>query len=139
MPDILAMLVRLLRMMFRSRWEILEPRYQEVKYQHPLPERCAEIVREINIDYDQMRQDSVHQGITGIGQFYSYFADELQNDVQACGDEWNDLVTKLATEPVKNSEELSARLMALLMNNARWLELGAKQFAIAAAKLKLLA
>ena len=137
MPDALAMLVRLLRMMFRSRWEILEPRYQEAKYHHPLPERCAEIEREINAAYDQMREDTANQGITGIGQFYSYFADELQNDVRACGEEWNGLLTKLSAEPLQNSEDLSARLRELLMNNAKWLDLGAKQFAIGAAKLKL--
>ena len=137
MPNSFAMLVRLIRMMFRSRWEILEPRYQEAKFHHPLPERCAEIVRETTAAYEQMQQDSANQGITGISQFYSYFADELQGDVGTCGDEWNDLLTKLSAEPLKNSEELTARLRALLMNNTKWLELGAKQFAISAAKLRL--
>jgi hypothetical protein len=137
MPDTLAMLVRVIRLMFRSRWEILEPRYQEAKYHHPLPERCAEMVREIKAAYDQMQQDTEKQGITGIGQFYSYFADELQSDIQACGDEWNDLMTKLSAEPVQKSEDLIAPLKALLMNNSRWLELGAKQFVIGTAKLKL--
>jgi hypothetical protein len=84
-----------------------------------------------------MRQDTANQGITGLDQFYSYFADELQNDVRACGDEWNGLLTKLLAEPLQSSEDLSARLRDLLMNNAKWLELGAKQFAIVAAKMKL--
>jgi hypothetical protein len=137
MPDDLAMLVRLIRMMFRSRWEILEPRYQEATDRRPpLPERCAEIVSEVNAASDQMRQDCVNQGITGIDQFYSYFADELKTDVRACGNEWNDLLRKLSAEPVKDSKDLTARLGALLTCNAKWLELGAKQFAIGATKLK---
>ena len=43
MPDGFAVLVRLVRMMFRARWDILEPSYQEIKYHSPTPERCAEI------------------------------------------------------------------------------------------------
>lgn len=136
MPETLAMLIKLLRMMFRSRWEILEPRYQEAKFHGPTSERCAEIVREINAGYEQMRHDMASQGITGLGQFYSYFADDMQADVQACSDEFTELMKKLTSEPVKNSDDLSVGLKNLLSNNAKWLEIGAKQFAIGAARLK---
>jgi hypothetical protein len=54
MPDTFAYLVRLIRMMFRARWEILEPRYQEAKYRLPTAECCAEIVRSVVADYGRM-------------------------------------------------------------------------------------
>ena len=44
MPDPVATLVRLVRMMFRARWDVLEPAYQEtMRYRAPTPERCAEM------------------------------------------------------------------------------------------------
>jgi hypothetical protein len=136
MPDTLAMLVRLIRMMFRARWEILEPRYQEARYRVPTPERCAELVRLTIADYDRMAQDAENQGITGLDKFYSIFAADLRAEIEACGDEWTSLMKKLGAEPLQNSDDLSARLRDLLKNNARWLELSSKQFSLAAAELR---
>jgi hypothetical protein len=136
MPDEFAMLVRLVRMMFRSRWEILEPRYQEAKYRVPTPERCAEIVRLTIADYDRMRQDAENLGITGLDKFYAVFSADFRAEIEACGDEWSRLMKKLGAEPVENSGDLSARLKDLLKNNAKWLELSARQFALTAAELR---
>jgi hypothetical protein len=135
-PDTLAMLVRLIRMMFRARWEILEPRYQEARYRVPTPERCAELVRLTIADYDRMAQDAENQGITGLDKFYSIFAADLRAEIEACGDEWSSLMKKLGAEPLQNYDDLSVRLRDLLKNNARWLELSWKQFSLAAAELR---
>ena len=136
MPDTFAMLVRLIRMMFRARWEILEPRYQEAKYRNPTADRCAEIVRSVIDDYGRMRQDAENQGITGLDKFYAIFSADLRDPDRGVGDEWTSLMKKLAAESVQNSDELSARLKDLLKNNAKWLELSASQFARMAAELR---
>jgi len=136
MPDKFAMLVKLIRMMFRARWEILEPRYQEAKYRNPTPDRCAEIVRSVIDDYGRMRQDAENQGITGLDKFYAVFSADLRDPIEACGDEWTSQMRKLAADTVANSDDLSVRLKDLLKNNAKWLELSASQFARTAAELR---
>jgi hypothetical protein len=130
MPDAFAMLVRLVRMMFRARWDILEPRYQELKYHSPTPERCAEIARCVLSDYGRMQQDSQTQGITGIDKFYGLFSRELRPEVEACGDEWVQLTDALRAAPPENSSALAGRLKALRDNNAKWLKLAARQLAV---------
>src|SRR5580704_4603025 len=136
MPDTFAMLVRLIRMMFRARWEILEPRYQEAKYRLPAAERCTEIVRSVVADYGRMSQDAENQGITGLDKFYAIFSPDLRPKIETLGDEWTGLMKKLAGEPVQNSDDLTVRLKALLENNAKWLEVSATQFAQTAAELR---
>ncbi|HTR14795.1 MAG TPA: TIR domain-containing protein [Roseiarcus sp.] len=135
MPDSFVSLVRLVRLMFRARWEILEPRYQEAKYRLPSPDRCAEIVRSVVADYDRMRHYAESQGIVGLDKFYAVFQADLRTDIEACGDEWMDLMTKLGATPPQNSADLAARLRALLANNAKWLQHSAKQFAVATSQL----
>lgn len=135
MPDTFVSLVRLVRLMFRARWEILEPRYQEARYRAPPPERCAEIVRLVIADYDRMRHYAESQGVVGLDKFYGVFQADLRADIEACGDEWTDLMTKLGTAPPQNSSDLAARLKALLANNAKWLQHGAKQFAVLTGQL----
>jgi hypothetical protein len=100
MPDIFAMLVRLIRMMFRARWEVLEPRYQEAKYRNPTSDRCAEIVRSVIDDYGRMRQDAENQGITGLDKFYAVFSADLRDPIEACGDEWTVLI-RLTQTPAR--------------------------------------
>jgi TIR domain len=73
MPDTFAMLVRLIRMMFRARWDILETRYQEAKYRSPTPVRCAEITRSVLEDYDRLQQDALDSGVQGIDKLYGVF------------------------------------------------------------------
>jgi len=135
MPDSFVSLVRLVRLMFRARWEILEPRYQEARYRAPSSERCAEIVRDVIAAFDRMQHYAESQGIVGLDKFYAVFQADLRPDIEACGDEWVELVTKLGAAPLKDSADLSARLKALLSNNTRWLQLSAKQFGIATSQL----
>ncbi len=135
MPDSFAGLVRLVRLMFRARWDILEPRYQEARYRAPTPERCAELARLVLADYDRMRHDSENQGIRGLDQFYGLFARELRAEVEACGDEWSRAIAALAAAAPENAQALSSQLKDLRDNNAKWLQLAAKQFVFAAGDL----
>jgi TIR domain len=136
MPDAFAVLVRLVRMMFRARWDILEPRYQEARYQAPAPARCAELARAVIADYQKMQRDSETQGIQGLDKFYAVFSRELRTDVEACGDEWTRLMGALAEAPPDNSKALSGALKDLRDNNSRWLQLAAKQFVVFAGDLR---
>jgi hypothetical protein len=136
MPDAFALLVQLVRMLSRARWEILESRYQEVKYHAPTPERCAEIARLVNEDYDQMGRNAENWGIHGIEQFYGVFAHDLRANATECSEEWLQFMNALRRAPVQNSDDLSRRLKDLLDNNAKWLELAAKQFTLTAAELR---
>ena len=135
MPDAFAMLVRLIRMMFRARWDILEPCYQEAKYRSPTPERCAEIARSVLADYDRLQQDALNSGVQGIDRFYGAFSRDIRTDVEACGEEWAQLMNAMRAAAPQSAEALVGQLKSLRSNNAKWLGLAAKQFVDAVADL----
>jgi hypothetical protein len=126
MPASFVFLVQLFRMMFRARWEILEPRYQEARYHAPSAERCAELARVVLAEYDQMQRDAETQGMAGLDKFFSAFHRDLRPAVDEYGEEWMKLTQRLRT-PTDNPEELSRQLKDLLGNNAKWLGVSAKQ------------
>jgi hypothetical protein len=135
MPDTLAFLIRLMRMMFRARWEILEPRYQEARYRAPSSERCIEIARSVTAEYERMQRDAEAGGMNGLGKFYAVFRSDLRADVDAYSEEWMQLTQILRTKPGENTTDLSRQLKELLGNNTKWLNVAAKQFAISIADL----
>ena len=126
MPASIAFLVQLFRMMFRARWEILEPRYQEARYRAPSPERCSELARAVLADYTQMQRDAETQGLSGLDKFYSAFHKDLRPELEKYGQEWMDLTDHLRTA-IDKPEELNGQLKALLANNAKWLSVSARQ------------
>jgi hypothetical protein len=130
MPDALAMIVRLIRIMFRARWDILEPRYQEAKFHSPTPERRAEITRSVLADYDRLQKDASSQGIQGLDKFYGVFSRDVRHDVEACGDEWSQLMKALQAAQADNSDALTAGLKGLRDNNAKWLKHASKQMVL---------
>lgn len=130
MPDSLVYLIRLFRMMFRARWEILQPRFQEVTYDSPSPERCAEIVRAILAEYDQMQTFAEHEGMVGLDKFHAAFTRELRPEVDAYGDEWVRLIERLRAAPFENAHELADPLKQLIDNNTKWLAVGTRQFSL---------
>ena len=130
MPASFAFLVQLFRMMFRARWEILEPRYQEARFRAPSAERCAELACSVLADYDQMQRDAETQGMGGLEKFYAAFHRDLRTDVDAYSEEWIQLTQRLRTAPAHNPEDLSRQLKDLLGNNAKWLDVSARQLAL---------
>ncbi|MES2714840.1 MAG: toll/interleukin-1 receptor domain-containing protein [Pseudomonadota bacterium] len=128
MPDPVKYLLHLVRMMFRARWEILEPRYQEAKYKTPTPQRCAELAALVLADYAQMQHDSDADGQGGLDRFFAAFHKELRGEVAACGDEWMQCTGRLRDASAPSANELAELLKALLQNNARWLSLASRQF-----------
>ena len=135
MPDAFAMLVRVIRMLFRARWDILEPRYQEAKYRSPTLQRCAEITRSVLADYDRLQQDALDSGVQGIDKFYGAFSRDIRPDVEACGDEWTQLMNAMRAAAPESAEALVGQLKSLRSNNAKWQGLAAKQFVNAVADL----
>jgi hypothetical protein len=130
MPEAFRFLLQVVRMIFRARWEILEPRYQEAKYRAPSTERCAEIARSVIADYDQMQTDAEREGLVGLDRFYAAFHPDLRPEVTACGEEWTQLMNGLRSMSAGDPGELSGRLMDLLRNNARWLVIAGKEFSL---------
>ena len=135
MPDGLAYLIRLFRMLFRARWEIVQPRYQEAAYRKPASDRCAEIVRSIVDEFDQMRKFAEAEGVQGFDKFNLAFRRELRPEIATYSSEWLQLINELRSVPLDNAEALSHLLKQLLENNAKWLEVGARQFASTIADL----
>jgi len=130
MPAAFKFLLQVVRMMFRARWEIVEPRYREAKFRAPSADRCAEIARSIVADYDRMQRDAEDEGVSGLDKFYAAFHSELRAEVKACGDEWLQLMNQLRETPADNPEKLSDQLEKLLENNAKWLVIGGREFTL---------
>ena len=130
MPDSFVFLVQLFKMLFRARWEILEPRYQEARFRAPSAERCAELARSVVADYDQMQRDAETQGMSGLSKFYAAFHRDLRADVDVYSEEWIQCTQRLRTAPADTPEELSRQLQDLLGNNTKWLDVSARQLAL---------
>ena len=134
MPGTFIALLQIVRMMLRARWEILEPRYQEEpKYRAPSAERCAEIAQSVIGDYDQMQREAEEAGMSGLDSFYATFHRDLRADVEACGEEWVQLINRLRATQVDKPDELGRQLKALLGNNAKWLNIAGRQFLLTVA------
>jgi hypothetical protein len=130
MPANLNSLVHILRLMFRARWDILEPRLTEATYKKPQPskERCAEIVRLVLSDYDELNRELASLRLSTPEAFHGVFDDEFWKQIDACGSEWMALTNDLRKKPPDNAKKLSTSLKALRTNNARWMNIGAMQF-----------
>ena len=134
MPERLKTLLQVVRMIFRARWEILEPRFKEAKYRAPSTERCSEIARLVIADYDEMQRDAENEGMTGLDSFHATFHHELKPEIEACGEEWMQHTELMRATPADNPEELSRQLKDLLRNNARWLAVVGKEFMLTVAE-----
>ncbi|GCL60988.1 toll/interleukin-1 receptor domain-containing protein [Pseudaquabacterium pictum] len=128
MPDPVKYLLHLVRMMFRARWDILEPRYQEARYKAPAPARCLELARLVVADYDQMQRQSEADGQSGLDRFFATFHKDLRGEVTACADDWMRGTAKLRDATALQADELAMLLKDLLDNNSHWLGLASRQF-----------
>ena len=136
MPAQLNILLQVVRMIFKARWEILEPRFKEAKYGAPSIERCCEIGRSVIADYDEMQHKAEKEGMGGLDRFYANFHRELRPEVDACTEEWLQLTKLMRAKPADNPEELGGQLRDLLGNNARWLSVVGKQFTLTVAEFR---
>ena len=82
-----------------------------------------------------MQRDAETEGMDGLDKFYAAFRPDLRPDVDAYSEEWMNLTQKLQTAPGETAEDLSRQLKDLLSNNAKWLNVAARQFGISVADL----
>jgi len=104
MPATLKSLVHLLRLMYRARWDILEPRRAEAMYKKPSKERCAEIVRLVLSDYDELNRDLASLQLSGDDAFHGVFDSELWEEIDARSAEWLALTNDLRAKPPDNAD-----------------------------------
>jgi hypothetical protein len=128
MPAKVKSLVQLMRLMFRARWDILEPRRSEAIYKEPSVERCAEIARVVLSDYAQLDRDVAALQFGGEDAFHELFEPEVWKDIDAYGKEWLTLIGQLKVRSPETCEELSRLLTQLRNNNAKWMNVAARQF-----------
>jgi hypothetical protein len=136
MPAQLNILLQVARMIFKARWEILEPRFKEAKYGAPSTERCSEIARSVIADYDEMQHKAEDEGMGGLDRFYANFHRDLRPEVDACTEEWLQLTKLMRATPADNPEELGRQLKDLLGNNARWLSVVGQQFMLTVSEFR---
>lgn len=128
MPPALKSLVQLLRLVFRARWDILEPRRAETLYKQPSRERCLEIANLVLGDYEDLNNVLAAQHMNGDDAFYAMFDRDLKERIDQAAGEWLRIISAMRKDPPDNAEELSRTLSELRNNNARWMCIGAAQF-----------
>jgi hypothetical protein len=129
MPDGLKYLMQLTRLLFRARWEILEPRFQEAEYHSPDAERCAALARDVADDYAAMQREMEEDMGSSLSKFLAAFHKDLRPEVSACTEEYMEVARRLGDSP-QSAKSLAGTLEALLRNNLRWLGLTSKQFGL---------
>lgn len=130
MPREFGQLILLFRMIFRARWDTLEPRYQEARFRSPTPQRCLEIAQRVTAEYGLMNEAGERAGLSGMDAFYAIFDPSLHAELSGALDEWLSLVRSLKATTALDDDSLSRALMALRTNNARWLALAGRQFTL---------
>jgi hypothetical protein len=130
MPDAFAELIRLVRMMLRTRWDILEPRLMEVRFGTLSQEQCAKVVESILASYEQMGRVAQKEGLLGPARFLSVFDRALRPEVEKSGQEFIEAAQALKAAAGEGSQVVAPVIEKLLANNARWLRIAAKQFAL---------
>ena len=119
--------MQLLRLLFRARWEVLEPRFQEAQFHSPDAERCAALARDVASDYLAIEREMEQEMGSSLGKFFGAFDKDLRPEVSACTAEYMEVAKRLRDEAALSAEVLAGTLDALLRNNLRWLELTTKQ------------
>ncbi len=140
MPGQVAAFVRLVRLLLRARYDIVEPRYQEARFRSPPRERRIEICKVVLAEYEAVRDDCSRAGLNGPEAFYMTFDHSLWPKLDALNEEYMDSIKglKIYAESLKDNKsaeldeegELTGRLQKLRENNAHWLEVTAKQFGV---------
>ena len=138
MPQGLIYLVLLFRSMFKARWDILEPSYQEVHFKSPAPDaaRRKEIAQAVLQQYEEMQRASESEGAGGIGQFFAAFRKDLHPEVEASIEEWMGLMKRLRVATGNEGDDLDPVLKDLIANNTRWLSVTQAQFSDEIAHLR---
>ncbi len=135
MPEGWIALVRLVKLMLRARWDVLEPRFQEARYRAPDTRRCAELRTAVLTDLERLSVDAQNQGFNGLARFRAVFDHALSPDLDRVSDEYLAALQALKVDTPTGATDLAAGLARLLANNAAWIQLVAKQFSLLSGEL----
>ncbi|RZF27130.1 TIR domain-containing protein [Paraburkholderia sp. UYCP14C] len=139
MPGQLASFVQLVRLMLRVRYDILDPKYQETRFQSPSQEMCLSLCDAALTEYKTVREESRKIGISGVSAFQMLFDKSLWDKLDAAADEYATHTKALKAYPEKlktaeadfdHAAALAHVLQGLRENNAHWLAAAAAQFAL---------
>ncbi|MFM0198308.1 hypothetical protein PQR53_00340 [Paraburkholderia fungorum] len=138
MPGQVATFIRVVRLMLRIRYDILEPRYQEVKFETPVRERRLAICNEVLSEYKAVNKESVRAGMQGVEAFYMLFDPSLREKLDEAIAEYIGAIRELKRyaqkletaepPPADDDVELCTIFKSLRSNNAHWLQIAGSQF-----------
>ena len=77
---------------------------------------------------EELNDELVRQQLAGEDAFHALFDQELWEEIASGSKEWLEIVKGMRTQPPDNPDDLDKALSGLRNNNARWMNLGAKQF-----------
>lgn len=130
MPREFGALILLFRMLFRARWDTIEPLYQEVRFRSPTPERCKAIARQVGDAYLEISRSAQRAGLNGLDAFFAIFDRSLHAGVRDLLGDWTRQVQGLKSACASSGDVLSDQLLGLRKNNTAWMQLASRQFAI---------
>lgn len=130
MPEQFASLIRVVRMLLRARWDILEPAYRDVRFKSLSAQDCAGIAESVIESLDRMSREAAEQGLDGLDKFLVLFGKQLRPEVNAAIDEYVAAKAAIKAAQDEGEESIKAAMSRLLDNNRTWLHAAAKQFLI---------
>jgi hypothetical protein len=130
MPEDLGKLVLHMRMMFRTRWDILEPAYEEARFRAPPAQRCMELAQRVSSDFDHLQRDYEQTNLDGVERFFLLFDRSLHAQIEALSSDWMEQLQALRDTASFTAKDLAAQLDRLRSNSSKWLVLAARQFAV---------
>jgi len=136
MPDGWIGLVRLVKIMLRVRWEVLEPFFQEARYSAPDADRCKAIASATLASLARLSTEARNQGFNGIARFRATYDVSMHEELDRVGDEYSAAVNDLRNATITDAADLSAKLARLMANNSVWLQISARQFSRLAGDLQ---
>lgn len=127
-PENLSGLLKIVRLIFKARWEVLEPRFQEVRFQSPTEERCAQINAELQVEYKKIQVELEREGYGRLEQFNSMFDKTMRRDMDKAAAQWYALMEVARTNERPSRSETRNLLSRLLANNGKYISFVSRQF-----------
>ena len=79
-------------------------------------------------EYEELNDELLRHHLSGEDAFHALFDQEVWEEITSGGQEWLDIVKGMQTQPPDNPADLEKTLSRLRNNNARWMNMSAKQF-----------
>lgn len=139
MPENFAELIRLVRTLLRVRWEVLEPRLASFRYREMAEDQCAAAVASIQADFEQLARASQQRMPMGAEAFRNLFDRSLRPQFDQAGKAFEAAWEALKACARGDRAQAAAAVEKLMVSNALWLNLTARQFTIHVGDLTLFA